>query len=211
MNSPLEEELFNKYTYVLGIDEVGRGPWAGPMLIAGTLITVDSLTNPPLVDDSKKFNERQRYELAKEISIWAKTEISSIDSNYIDRNGLTKSLTTGCERLISKFRKNYELSRENTIIIQDGKISYLGKYSESFNTEVHVKADSKSLAVAASSIVAKHKRDNIMKNYSLIYPEYGFESNMGYGTTSHKLAIEKHGFTPIHRTSWSIGNKKSAP
>ena len=211
MNSPLESNLINQYTYIIGIDEVGRGPWAGPMLIAGTLLTSDSLINPPNVNDSKKFNESQRAKLAKEISNWAKTEISSIDSMYIDRNGLTKSLTIGCERLIGKFRKNYHINIENTIIIQDGKISYLGKYSESFNTEVHINADSKSLAVAASSIIAKEKRDSIMKNYSLIYPEYGFESNMGYGTASHKAAIEIHGFTPIHRTSWNIGSKKSAP
>lgn len=210
MDNPLEYKLFNRYTYVLGIDEVGRGPWAGPLLIAGTVLTVDSLIDPPKVDDSKKLNALKRAKLVKEISGWAKTEICSIDSTYIDRNGLTKSLTTGCERLIGKFKKNYNLTIDNTIIIQDGKISYLGKFSNSFNTEIHIKADSKSLAVAASSIVAKVKRDSIMENYSLIYPEYGFENNMGYGTASHMLAIEKHGFTPIHRTSWSIGSKKSA-
>ena len=198
MDNPLEYKLFNQYTYVLGIDEVGRGPWAGPMLIAGTVLTVDSLIDPPKVDDSKKLNALKRAKLVKEISGWSKTEICSIDSTYIDRNGLTKSLTTGCERLIGKFKKIYDLTIDNTIIIQDGKISYLGKFSNSFNTEIHIKADSKSLAVAASSILAKVKRDSIMENYSLIYPEYGFENNMGYGTASHMLAIEKHGFTPIH-------------
>ena len=207
MKKPVEIEYFKKYTHIIGIDEAGRGPWAGPMLVAGVLLSLEHLSIAPEVDDSKKLSSNKRDGLYKEILNWTSPFVVKITPGSIDKEGLTTSLTRACELIITTFQERDRLNLENTLVIQDGKISYLGRYAQKCQTEVLVRADSKSIAVAAASIVAKVERDTIMSKISSKYPEYGFDENKGYATKKHIKAVKVNGLSPFHRKSWNLNDK----
>jgi ribonuclease HII len=207
MKNPVELEYFKNYKHIIGIDEAGRGPWAGPMFIAGVLLSIEDLNKAPKVDDSKKLRSGKRELLHKEILNWSTPYVVKIAPKTIDKDGLTKSLTRACELIVETFQDRDGLDLKETLIIQDGKISYLGKFEHICQTEVLVSADSKSVAVAAASIVAKVERDNLMNKLSIKYPEYGFDKNKGYATKDHLEAVRLNGLTPIHRKSWDLKDK----
>ena len=176
---------------VLGIDEVGRGPWAGPLVIGAVVlgdVKIDGL------DDSKKLSSKKREKLAFEIKKKALAVATGwVSASEIDEIGLSKALKLATQRAVSKINCEY-----NEIII-DGAV----KLIDGDNVITMPKADGLIPCVSAASIVAKVARDMYMCKLAEKYPEYGFEKHVGYGTKLHREAIEKYGVLPTHRKSFA--------
>ncbi len=171
-----------------GIDEAGRGPIAGALVMAGVILSkdIDGL------NDSKKLTEKKREKLYEIIKNSSKYFIYEVNATKIDKIGLSKAIKECLEAI-----KNY--FGEDTNFLFDGNSSF---GVDGISTLI--KADAKVKAVSAASILAKVYRDRQMVEYSKIYPEYGFEKHKGYGTKAHIEAIEKYGYCKIHRRSFKI-------
>ena len=175
---------------IAGIDEVGRGPLAGPVIAAAVIL--DRKNIPEGINDSKKIPKAKRILLAekiKENSIYAYGAASEIEIDEI--NILQASL-------LAMKRASDGLSVVPKTILIDGNF----KPDIKNNTISIIKGDSKSVSIAAASILAKVYRDEIMLKYSKQFPEYGFQTNSGYGTKEHLSALKNYGITPIHRKSF---------
>jgi ribonuclease HII len=175
---------------ILGIDEVGRGPWAGPMVVGACVLgdaEIDGL------DDSKKLSAKKREKLALEIKEKATAVATGwVTSNEIDELGLSDALKLAARRALTKINCAYDQ------IIIDGTI----KLIDDPRVTTLPKADSLIKAVSAASIVAKVARDMYMTKLGEKYPQYGFEKHMGYGTKLHSDALKKFGPCPEHRASF---------
>ena len=175
---------------IAGIDEVGRGPLAGPVIAAAVIL--DRKNIPEGINDSKKIPKAKRILLAekiKENSIYAYGAASEIEIDEI--NILQASL-------LAMKRASDGLSVVPKTTLIDGNF----KPDIKNNTITIIKGDSKSVSIAAASILAKVYRDEIMLKYSKQFPEYGFQTNSGYGTKEHLSALKNYGITPIHRKSF---------
>ena len=175
---------------IAGIDEVGRGPLAGPVIAAAVIL--DRKNIPEGINDSKKIPKAKRILLAekiKENSIYAYGTASEIEIDEI--NILQASL-------LAMKRASDGLSVVPKTTLIDGNF----KPDIKNNTISIIKGDSKSVSIAAASILAKVYRDEIMLKYSKQFPEYGFQTNSGYGTKEHLSALKNYGITPIHRNSF---------
>ena len=175
---------------IAGIDEVGRGPLAGPVIAAAVIL--DRKNIPEGINDSKKIPKAKKILLAKKIkenSIYAYGSASEIEIDEI--NILQASL-------LAMKRASDRLSIVPKTTLIDGNF----KPDIKNNTISIIKGDSKSVSIAAASILAKVYRDEIMLKYSKQFPEYGFQSNSGYGTKEHLSALKNYGITPIHRKSF---------
>ena len=175
---------------IAGIDEVGRGPLAGPVIAAAVIL--DRKNIPEGINDSKKIPKAKRILLAdkiKENSIYAYGAASEIERDEI--NILQASL-------LAMKRASDRLSVVPKTTLIDGNF----KPDIKNNTISIIKGDSKSVSIAAASILAKVYRDEIMLKYSKQFPEYGFQTNSGYGTKEHLSALKNYGITPIHRKSF---------
>ena len=188
-----ENEIWKAgFKNIAGIDEVGRGPLAGPVVAAAVVIPI-GIDFPP-VNDSKKLSEKQRNKLQKMILEipGIKYAIAELQPEAIDRLNILRASQLAMKKAVLKI-KNVDFSLIDGLPIPD------------FPTECEsiVKGDSKSASIAAASIIAKVYRDNLMLKYSLVFKEYGFEKNKGYGTAQHLEAIKKYGPTPIHRKTFA--------
>jgi len=187
-----EKSLLESYSYVAGIDEVGRGPLAGPVVVA--CIVVD--TNTQLfhgVDDSKKLSAKKRGDLTKDIiNNCVEYSIALATHIEIDRDNILNATQLAMNRAFNHLKTN------PGITIVDGKFY---KPFE-FNSKCIIKGDSKHFSISCASILAKVFRDNMMIEYSKRYPGYGFEDNKGYGTLYHRKAIQEIGPCPIHRKTF---------
>ena len=175
---------------IAGIDEVGRGPLAGPVIAAAVIL--DRKNIPEGINDSKKIPKAKRILLAekiKEHSIYAFGAASEIE---IDEINILQS------SLLAMKRASDRLSVVPKTTLIDGNF----KPHIKNNTISIIKGDSKSVSIAAASILAKVYRDEIMLKYSKQFPEYGFQTNSGYGTKEHLSALKNYGITPIHRKSF---------
>lgn len=180
----------NDSDLICGIDEVGRGPLAGPVLTAAVIFPKDSFILD--INDSKKLSAKKREELAERIKKEAISySYGIISPQRIDEINILNATKVA---MISSVKRLNPLP--DLLLIDALKL----------NTEIPeisiIHGDSLSYHIAAASIIAKVKRDEYMKKMALLYPEYGFEKNMGYGTREHIEAIHKHGLTPIHRRSF---------
>ncbi|SCN21950.1 Ribonuclease HII [Clostridium sp. N3C] len=190
------DRSYGSYKLIAGVDEVGRGPLAGPIVAAAVILKYDDLTSSSLIlglNDSKKLSFKKREELYDIIINRAEAYyISELDNNEIDEKGISfcnnKVFLEACSNLNVK----------PELVLTDGYAikGYNG------TTDYIVKGDAKSACIAAASIVAKVYRDRLMQGYSKVYPQYGFDKNVGYGTKEHIEAIRKYGITPIHRKSF---------
>lgn len=190
----IEEEIYAKENveYICGIDEAGRGPLAGPVVVAAVIMPKDSMIEG--VNDSKKVSEKKREKLYEEITesaiAWG---VGIIDQKEIDDinilNATKKGLTTALK----------ELEVKPNLILVDAltNIDTLGIPYRSV-----VKGDAKIYSIAAASIIAKVTRDRIMRQWDELYPQYGFEKHKGYGTAMHIAAIKENGICPLHRKSF---------
>lgn len=187
------------FQYIAGVDEVGRGPLAGPVVTAAVVLPeeFDVLG----VDDSKKLSEKKRNELFDQIIEQAICYgIGQKDHQVIDDVNILEATKLAMAEAIEAAEKMLQdkLGKEIDFVLFDAmKIEAVEKPQQSL-----IKGDSKSISIAAASIVAKVTRDRQMIDYHQQYPHYGFDSNKGYGTKTHYEGIEEHGITPIHRKSF---------
>lgn len=180
---------------ILGIDEVGRGPWAGP-LVVGAAVLPDDLVLDGLTD-SKKLSTKKRIELDALIRRHATgLGLGWVHADEIDQIGLSNALRLAAIRAVESIDTPYHE------IIIDGTVNFLKDTSKGRYVTTLKKADFLIPAVSAASIVAKVARDKFMADQADIYPEYGFDKHVGYGTAMHRQVIEQLGVTPIHRLSF---------
>ncbi len=179
---------------VVGIDEVGRGAWAGPVTVCAL---VSSPTHLPGVRDSKQLSRDQRERASAEVREWAVAfGVGHATHEECDLLGMTVALRTAAQRALAELRtQGYEADR----IILDGKYDYLGMPGR---VTTVVKGDTSVLGVAAASCVAKVARDALMREEARHYPAYEFESNVGYPSPRHQIALRGYGPSAIHRRTW---------
>ena len=187
---------FGDYNYIAGVDEVGRGPLAGPIVAAAVILDLSKMEDKDLIlraNDSKKLSIVVRKELSfiiKEKALAYK--IIAIDNDKIDERGVgwcnNQVFIEACDGLTIK----------PDLVLSDG---YKIKGYSNPN-EFVIKGDTKSISIACASIIAKVYRDELMLQYHDKYPNYGFARNVGYGSEEHVLSIKKYGITPIHRKSF---------
>ncbi|NMS88737.1 ribonuclease HII [Clostridioides difficile] len=187
-----EHEGYNKgYLYIGGIDEAGRGPLAGPVVASVVVFKKD--TKIEGVNDSKKLSEAKRDELFEVIKKEALDYgIGIVNNEEIDEFNILNATYMAMKKAINCLKQAPDYLLVDAATIPGIDIAQ----------NPIVKGDSKSISIAAASILAKVTRDSIMYQYDRVYPEYGFKSHKGYGTKEHYEAIEKHGITPIHRKSF---------
>jgi ribonuclease HII len=179
------------YQNIAGIDEVGRGPLAGPVVTAAVILPADFYL--PGLDDSKKLSEQKREEYFEIIQSSATAiSIGMIHVDEIDRINIYEATKKAMIAAIA------HLSVQPDFLLIDAV-----KLNTPYPCEAIIKGDGKSISIAAASIVAKVTRDRLMIDISREYPEYGFADHMGYGTKRHLAAIQQFGITPHHRKSFS--------
>lgn len=175
----------------IGLDEVGRGAWAGPLVVGAVALDRDI----PGLADSKTLSKTARKSLSEQILSGAQyTGLGWVSPSEVDDLGLTRATTLACERALEGFDNTEEWD-----IVIDGKINYLKNLS---NVQVIVNADELIPAVSAASIIAKVARDEHMAGQDELFPGYNFAAHVGYGTLEHRSAIDKLGLSPIHRWSY---------
>ena len=195
-----EIELMDKgYSLIAGVDEVGRGPLAGPVVAAACIFDRD--VDIVGIDDSKKLSENKREQFFDEIKDKALAYgIGEASCEVIDEINILEATKLAMKMAIEEADKMLESKgrdRIQIVIFDAVKINDLKKEQMSV-----IKGDQTYFSVAAASILAKVTRDNLMKEYDKVYPEYGFASNKGYGTKAHYEGIKKVGITEIHRKSF---------
>jgi len=174
-----------------GVDEVGRGPLAGPVIAAAVIFAKDTFIDG--VNDSKKIKESDRSILAELIKSKALTYAYGIvNQNIIDEINILQATLKAMKIAVSK------LNIKPDLILIDGNKSFLTEIP----TKTIVKGDSKSFSIAAASILAKVKRDELMKTKAKEFPHYAWEKNKGYGTLEHINAIKEFGITSLHRKTF---------
>lgn len=180
---------------ILGIDEVGRGPWAGPLVVGAVVLgetEIEGLT------DSKKLSTKRRDELdvliRQHAAGWG---LGWVHADELDQLGLAESLRVATIRAVEAVHAPYHE------IIIDGTINFLKETSKGGYVTTLAKADLLIPSVSAASIIAKVARDTFMAEQVTQYPGYGFERHVGYGTAAHKSALDTLGVTPLHRASFA--------
>jgi ribonuclease HII len=175
---------------IVGIDEVGRGAWAGPLVVGAVLLGDISI---PGLTDSKKLSKKRREILDIEIRQNATAiGLGWVSAKQIDEIGLSEALKLASRRALEQIKHEYtEIIIDGTIaLIDDPRVTLLPK------------ADLLIPSVSAASIVAKVARDNYMKHLDEIFPGYSFSAHVGYGTALHQASIKTLGVTPLHRLSF---------
>ena len=185
-----ESKYWNQDVLVMGSDEAGRGPMAGPCVVAGVVLPKGY--NNPLINDSKKLSEKRRIDLYNEIiEVAVHYEILEVSVEAIEHHNILQATRMGMEKVATGFRVGVVLADAMDLDIE-------------IETHSIIKGDARSISIAAASILAKTYRDNLMVEYAKIYPEYGFDKHKGYGTKFHKEMILKHGRCPIHRKDFKF-------
>lgn len=175
---------------IVGIDEVGRGCWAGPLVAGAVMLRAEV----PGLADSKKLSRHRRKELNSAIlESGAAVGLGWVTPAEVDELGLTQAVRTAMERALQQIGGGY------AEVIIDGNLNFLAHMPR---TRAMVKADDTVAAVSAASIVAKVARDKYMETLALDYPGYGFEKHVGYGTASHRACLRALGVSEVHRKSY---------
>lgn len=189
-----EKELYQKgYQAIAGIDEVGRGPLAGPVVTACVILPKDCKIRH--LNDSKKIPKKHHEEIYEEVLARALgVGIGIVDNDTIDRVNIYEATKLGMLQAIEQMKG--EVTKPDYLLIDamqlDTPIPQLSL----------IKGDANSLSIAAASIVAKVTRDRMMAEYAKKYPGYAFDKNVGYGTKDHLAGLKQYGVTPIHRKSF---------
>jgi ribonuclease HII len=188
--------------WVIGIDEVGRGPIAGPVTVCACAIKLDKYKNVKWsgLTDSKKMTPRKREEWYKKaIYLKQKEDINYFvaykTNKFIDKNGISLAI----KKCIESVLKNLNLDPKNCLVLLDGGLKAPKEY---INQKTIIKGDLKEKIISFASVIAKVSRDKKMNLLSKTFPEYLWENNKGYGTKDHYIAIEKYGITNLHRRSF---------
>lgn len=190
----MEQELYQKgFRAIAGIDEAGRGPLAGPVVVAGVIMPKDSMIEG--VNDSKKVSEKKREKLYDQIIEEAISySVAIIGQDCIDEINILNATKQGVTTVVE------ELDVKPDLILVDA-LTHINTKGIPYDSVI--KGDAKCYSIAAASILAKVTRDRIMRQWDEIYPQYGFAKHKGYGTSAHILAIKEYGLCPIHRRSFT--------
>lgn len=192
---------------IVGVDEVGRGPLAGPVTVCAVScdskiysILKKNKNLPAFGKDSKKLSasDRERYSLFLDklrLEGKLKYSITHISNKIIDKNGISYSI----KKAILQNIKNLKMENHNTEFLLDGSLK---APKEFIKQKTIIKGDEKEKIISWASILAKVSRDSLMVNMAKKYPQYGLEKHKGYGTLSHRKAIEKHGLSEVHRKTF---------
>lgn len=188
------EELFNfdrtlGISLLAGVDEVGRGPLAGPVVTACCMMPLDTIVDR--VNDSKKLSEKHREQLFDTITRLSQYSVSIVSHEIIDDINILEATKKAMRECIAGMPIIPEL-----VLVDAVKLDAITQ------TRAIIKGDATSYNIAAASIIAKVTRDRLMLEYDKIYPQYGFAKNKGYGTAAHIDAIKQFGPCPIHRRSF---------
>jgi ribonuclease HII len=185
------EKEYDNYTYICGIDEVGRGPFAGPVVAGAVILPKDC--DILYINDSKKLSAAKREELYEVIMERAvATGIGMVGPEEIDRINILQATYEAMRQAIAKLEPQPQLLLNDAVTIPGVELPQVPI----------VKGDAKSISIGAASIIAKVTRDRMMVEYDTLYPEYGFAGNKGYGSAAHIAALQKYGPTPIHRRTF---------
>lgn len=218
-----EKKLWKKgYDFVIGIDEVGRGAFAGPVTVGAVVFNRECPCLgilPGEINDSKLLKPQKREKLDREIKICAQFySISEISVSVINEIGIGRATSMAFRKVIANtldkiksicVRDNpctgiIPVKQTKYFVLVDGfHIRYIRGIGLK-NQKAIIKGDQKSISIAAASIIAKVYRDNLMINLSKKYPQYNFVQNKGYGTKEHQQAIKNHGLSKIHRKSFNL-------
>ena len=175
---------------VCGIDEAGRGPWAGPVVAAA--VVLDPKCIPHGLNDSKKLSEARREALFEPIMASARVGIGIAEVDRIDRDNILQATLWAMAQALD------QIEGVALALVDGNRAPALP-----CPVQTIVEGDAKSLSIAAASIIAKVTRDRIMVGHDQAYPGYGFARHKGYGTALHQEALRRHGVTPLHRTSFA--------
>lgn len=185
------EKKYSEYSFICGIDEVGRGPLAGPVVAGAVILPKDC--DILYLNDSKQLTEKKReelYDIIMEKAVAA--GLGYVAPERIDQINILQATYEAMREAISKLDPSPDLLLNDAVTIPRVAIRQVPI----------IKGDAKSISIAAASIIAKVTRDRLMAQYDTVYPEYGFASNKGYGAQAHLEALKKYGPTPIHRRSF---------
>ena len=178
-------------TPIIGVDEVGRGPLAGPVISAAIILNKEMI--PEGINDSKKLSKNKREFINEELISQHSFAIGIASVEEIDKINILQASLLAMKRAVLNLN-----IKPQTILVDGNKLPDL-----EYNMYPIIKGDSKSISIAAASIIAKVYRDKLMQDLSLQYPGYYWEKNSGYGTKQHLLALNNLGVTPIHRKSFA--------
>ena len=198
--SPMIDKLFYEREmtqlgaqYIAGVDEVGRGPFAGPVVCAAVILPLEKKNLIEGIDDSKKLKEGERERLAELIRERAIAyKICEVDNKTIDRINILQATKLCMKQAVEG------LAVEPDVVFVDGNF----KIDISFPQQTLIKGDALSYSIGAASILAKVYRDRLMCEFDKIYPQYGFAKHKGYGTKMHRDAIREYGLCEIHRRTF---------
>jgi ribonuclease HII len=192
----------NKVSYVVGIDEVGRGPLAGPVTVGICAVPHDfdalSLFPDGVCKDSKKLTEKERDAIYAALPSMCLYTTASLDAVYIDEHGIVPAIKA-CVAECMEYLFAQKLSKQSMMVYCDGLLKVEDAV---IKQETVIQGDEKIPVIALASIIAKVTRDKEMRLHAQNYKLYGFESNVGYGTKKHIDAIKSQGLTPLHRKTF---------
>ncbi|MFN2341022.1 MAG: ribonuclease HII [Halanaerobium sp.] len=192
----VEAELYAQgYQVIVGLDEAGRGPLAGPVVAAAVVLDPEAKIYG--LDDSKKLSQQKREKLFSEIKAKARVGVGQASSSEIDKYNIREATFVAMKRAVKDLLP--ELENNPDLLLVDGNVVIPDLRVEQ---KFIIDGDAKVNAIAAASIIAKVTRDNIIFEYAAEFPQYNFKSNKGYGTAEHITALQKHGSSPIHRKSF---------
>jgi ribonuclease HII len=181
---------------VVGIDEVGRGAWAGPLTVAA--LAVPRGRRITRVRDSKMLTSAERESLFDPITTWADAwGVGHVSPRECDELGMSEAQRLGAQRAL------HALGVVPDLILVDGRWDFVGDAAGAAEVRTMIRGDAASLSIAAASVVAKVTRDRIMRHEAAHFPAYNFERNKGYPCAQHRAALAGRGPTTIHRRSWS--------
>jgi len=188
----LERELRDLgYRLIAGVDEVGRGAWAGPVVAAAVILDLDRL--PEGLDDSKRLSPSRREQLFQAIRETAQAiALGIVDAREIDRTNILRATERAMRQAVEGLRPRPDFLLIDAVRLDDLGIPY----------RALIRGDQISVSIAAASIIAKVTRDRLMREYDGLYPGYGFAQHVGYGTPAHRDALARLGPCPIHRLSF---------
>lgn len=194
--------------YVIGIDEVGRGCFAGPVTAGAVVFKIGSNFNNTLlsgINDSKLLNPQARAILSKEIGREALFySISTIGVSTINKAGIGRATQMAMRKCVRSILNRIANNESRSFVLADGfHIKHIRGIGLARQKGI-IKGDRKSISIAAASIIAKVHRDKLMRKLNKKYPEYGFYRNKGYGTKFHQEALARYGLSEIHRTSFNL-------
>ena len=191
--------LAKRETLIIGVDEAGRGPLAGPVVAAACVLGRAALIG---LDDSKKLSAKRRAVLEPQIQASCRWALGVVEADEIDRINIFAATMLAMTRAVAALVE--AIGAEPDQVLIDGNMTPHGRVPEwRWAARAIVGGDALEPCISAASILAKEHRDRLMRRYAAVHPHYGWERNMGYGTAEHLAALQRHGASPLHRRSFA--------